>query len=69
MPLLGAWWALALAGRGFVTTWLVGVTVGVAIRAVALGHLHWNQLTFLAVALVFVGAVAWPVTWLARRYV
>jgi hypothetical protein len=58
LPLLGAWWALALAGRGFVTTWLVGVTAGVAIRAAVLGHLHWNQLEFLAVALVFVGAVA-----------
>ena len=68
LPLLGAWWALALAGRGFVTTWLVGVIAGVAIRAIALGHLHWNQLTFLAVALVFVGAVASPVTVLARRF-
>jgi hypothetical protein len=43
------------------------VTVGVAIRAAALGHLRWNQLIFLLVALVFVGAVAWPATWLARR--
>ena len=58
LPLLGGWWALALAGRGFLTTWLLGVTAGVAIRAATLGHLHWNQLTFLGVALVFVGLVA-----------
>jgi hypothetical protein len=43
------------------------VTAGVAIRAAVLGHLHWNQLAFLAVALVFVGGVAWPVSWAARR--
>lgn len=66
LPLLGGWWALALRGRGFVTTWLLGITAGVAIRAVALGHLHWNQLTFLLVALVFTGLLAWPVWWKLR---
>jgi len=58
LPFLGAWWALALAGRGFLATWLVGVTAGVAVRALALGHHGWNQLSFLAVALVFIGALA-----------
>ena len=66
LPLLGAWWALALAGRGFLTTWLLGVIAGVAIRAVALGHLHWNQLTFLVVALAFNGLIAWPIWWKLR---
>jgi hypothetical protein len=58
LPFLVAWWALALAGRGFVVTWLAGVTAGVVIRALVLGHYGSSQLSFLAVALVFVGAVA-----------
>jgi len=61
LPLLGAWLVLArLTGR-FVPTWLGGVTIGVAIRMVVLGHFHWNELAFLAVALVFIGLVAWPI--------
>jgi hypothetical protein len=40
-----------------VPTWLGGVTLGVAIRMVALGHYRWNELAFLAVALGFVGSV------------
>jgi hypothetical protein len=35
---------------------------------VALGHYHWDQLTFLLVALVFVGLIAWPVALVARRF-
>ena len=58
LPLLAGWWAAAFATQRFVPTWLAGVTVGVAIRAVVLGHYHWNQLTFLLVALVFVGLFA-----------
>jgi hypothetical protein len=58
LPLLAGWWAVAFATRKFVPTWLAGVTVGVGIRAVALSHYHWNQLTFLLVALVFVGLFA-----------
>jgi Protein of unknown function (DUF3054) len=61
LPLLGAWLVLArLTGR-FVPTWLGGVTSGVAIRMIVLGHYHWNELAFLAVALGFIGLVAWPV--------
>ena len=61
LPLLGAWPVLArLTGR-FVPTWLGGVTIGVAIRMVVLGHYRWNELAFLAVALVFNGLAAWPV--------
>jgi hypothetical protein len=59
LPLLVAWVAVAYATRRFVPTWLAGVTLGVVIRMIALGHYHWDQLTFLLVALVFVGAVAW----------
>ena len=62
LPLLAGWIALARLTRRFVPTWLGGVTLGVAIRMVALGHYRWNELAFLAVALAFIGAVAWP-TW------
>jgi hypothetical protein len=58
LPLLAAWSALAVWTRRFLPTWLGGVTIGVAIRMVALGHYHWNELAFLLVALVFVGFVA-----------
>ena len=58
LPFLGAWLALAWRTRRFVPTWLVGVTAGVAVRAVILGHYRWSELSFLVVALVFVGAVA-----------
>jgi hypothetical protein len=59
--LLVAWFAVAFATRSFVPTWLLGVTLGVVARMIALGHYRWDQLTFLGVALVFVGLVAWPV--------
>lgn len=59
IPLLGSWLAVAYVTRRFLPTWLIGVTLGVVIRMVVLGHYHWNQLSFLAVALVFVGAIAW----------
>ena len=67
LPLLVAWFAVAFATRRFVPTWLLGVTLGVAARMIALGHYRWNELVFLLVALVFVGLVAWPVQFLVRR--
>jgi hypothetical protein len=67
LPLLVAWFAVAYATRRFVPTWLAGVTLGVAARMIALGHYHWNELVFLLVALIFVGLIAWPTLWLARR--
>ena len=72
VPLLGSWLVVAYMTRRFLPTWLLGVTLGVAIRMVVLGHYRWNQLSFLAVALVFVGAVAWATrgllrTWTGRR--
>lgn len=53
-------WFVAFAvfhGR-LVPTWLVGTTLGVAIRMVALGHYRWNELAFWLVALVFLGLFA-----------
>jgi hypothetical protein len=35
---------------------------------IALGHYHWDQLTFLLVALVFVGALAWLTGVATRRF-
>jgi len=64
LPFLGAWLAFARATRRFVPTWLGGVILGVAIRMVVLSHYRWSELSFLAVALVFIGAVAFLV-WLA----
>jgi hypothetical protein len=67
LTLLVAWFAVAYRTRRFVPTWLAGVTLGVVVRMVALGHYHWDQLTFLLVALVFVGLIAGPVTLVVRR--
>jgi hypothetical protein len=67
LPLLVAWFAIAYLTRHFVPTWLAGVTLGVVARMIALGHYHWDQLTFLAVALVFIGAVSSPLALVARR--
>ena len=61
LPLLGAWIVLARVTGRFVPTWLGGVTIGVVIRMIVLGHYRWSELAFLAVSLVFVGVVAWPV--------
>jgi hypothetical protein len=72
VPLLASWLAVAAITKRFLPTWLIGVTLGVAIRMPVLGHYHWNQLSFLAVTLVFVGAVGWATrgslrTWTGRR--
>ncbi len=61
LPLLAGWLAVAWRTARFVPTWLLGVTLGVALRLVILSHYHWNELSFLAVALVFIGAVSYPV--------
>jgi hypothetical protein len=66
VPVLASWLVAAAVTRRFVPTWLVGVTLGVVIRMVVLRHYHWNQLSFLAVALVFVGALAWVTRGLLR---
>ena len=61
LPLLAGWLAaglvLGLYGRPsatrLVATWLVGISLGVGIRALALGVLDGEQATFLGVALAF----------------
>jgi len=68
LPFVGAWLlAFRLFAGRFVPTWLVGVTLGVAIRAVALSHYRWSELSFWLVALAFIGAVAFVVRVLVRR--
>lgn len=62
LPVLGCWLAAAWWTKRFVPTWLLGVTAGVALRMVILGHYRWRELSFLVVSLVFVGAVAFAVT-------
>jgi uncharacterized membrane protein YhdT len=44
------------------------VTLGVVARMIALGHYRWDELTFLLVALVFIGLIGWPVRFVARRF-
>ena len=68
LPLLAAWLAVARATRRFLPTWLAGVGLGVAIRMVALGHYRWSELSFLAVALAFIGLFALPVWWRMRAW-
>lgn len=64
LPLLLCWLAAAWWTRRFVPTRLLGVTGGVAARMVVLTHYHRSELSFLAVALAFVGAAAFAVWWL-----
>jgi hypothetical protein len=61
LPLLAGWLAVARVTGRFVPTWLGGITIGVVIRMVVLGHYRWNELAFLAVAIGFNGLVAWPI--------
>ena len=62
LPLLAGWFAAALlfrtyrrrSARALLLTWIVGVPLGVALRAVVLGRaLEGREAAFLAVALTF----------------
>ena len=62
LPILGAWFGVALLVRTYrvggwrrlLATWVVGVPLGVLIRALVLGRsLNGDELAFLGVALVF----------------
>ncbi len=64
VPLLAGWLCVAWWTGRFLPTWLLGVTAGVAIRMLVLGHERWSELAFLAVALGFVGALAFAAWWL-----
>lgn len=67
LPLLACWLAAAWWTRRFVPTWLLGVTAGVVLRMLILGHERWSELAFWLVALVFNGAVAAVVSLAWRR--
>jgi len=80
LPLLGGWFAAALAfhlygrptRRALLLTWAVGIPVGVLVRAAVLGRLDEpRQLAFLAttlvLSLVFVLAARTLVTVATRR--
>jgi hypothetical protein len=63
LPIMAGWFGAAILFRTYIThrqkrvlaTWLVGVTAGVLVRALILGHsLNGKEATFLGVALVFV---------------
>ena len=66
LPFLGGWLAAAWWTKRFVPTWLIGVTIGVVVRMLILGHEHWNELAFFVVSLAFIGAVAYPLWRLLR---
>jgi Protein of unknown function (DUF3054) len=62
LPLLGGWFAVALALRlyqrptvaRFLATWAIGITAGVLVRALILGReLDGHEAAFLATSLVF----------------
>jgi hypothetical protein len=64
LPLLGGWFAAALATRLYerpslrrlTVTWAVGITAGVLVRALILGRdLDGHQAAFLATTLAFIG--------------
>jgi hypothetical protein len=67
LPFLAGWVVFARWTRRFVPTWLAGVTAGVAIRALVLSHYRWSELSFLCVALVFVGALSGMLLLATRR--
>jgi len=59
LPFLVAWFAAYRVFDGrFVPTWLVGVTLGVLLRAAVLSHWRASELAFWLVSLAFIGAVA-----------
>jgi hypothetical protein len=68
LPLFAGWLAATAAFRGgFVPTWLAGVSVGVLVRAAILRHWYAKELTFLLVALIFVGLFAFVARLLLGR--
>lgn len=64
LPLALCWLAAARLTARFLPTWLAAVPAGVAVRMAILGHERWSELSFLAVTLVFVGAVGLGLLWL-----
>ncbi len=67
LPFAVCWVVLARWTGRFLPTWLGGVTLGVAIRMVVLGHERFSELSFLVVALVVIGGLSFAFLWLAER--
>jgi hypothetical protein len=81
LPVLGGWFAAALvfgayrnpSMRTLLLTWIVGVPLGILVRALALGRdLDGDQAVFLGISLAFtlLFVLAWRAAFgvLARRY-
>ena len=79
LPVLGGWFAAALvfgayrspSTRTLLLTWIVGVPLGILIRALALGRdLDGDQAVFLVISLAFtlLFVLAWRARPLARRH-
>jgi hypothetical protein len=64
LPFGLCWLALCRLTERFLPTWIVGVSGGVAIRMVILGHERWSELSFLVVSLVVTGALSFLLLWL-----
>jgi len=64
LPFGLCWLAVCRLTKRFLPTWLVGVSAGVAIRMVVLGHERWSELAFAVVSLVVVGALSFVLLWL-----
>ncbi len=62
LPLLVCWLVAAWWTRRFVPTWLLGVTAGVVVRMLILGHERWDELAFWLVTTVVIGGLAFT-TW------
>jgi hypothetical protein len=62
LPFLAGWVFVAWRTGRFLPTWLLGVSFGVGVRAIVLSHYRWSELSFLVVALAFIGAVAGVLT-------
>ena len=61
------WLVVGRQTERFLPTWLVGVSAGVVVRMVVLGHERWSELSFLVVSLVVIGALSFVLLWLMLR--
>ena len=68
LPLVCSWLFFGWWTERFLPTWLYGVTLGVAVRMLVLGHERWSEAVFLGVALVVIGVVALPLSWATARW-
>jgi hypothetical protein len=64
LPFGFCWLVVCRLTERFLPTWLLGVTAGVAVRMVILGHERWSELSFLVVSLVVIGALSFLLLWL-----